>query len=108
MNASQRKTVQGWINELEPFADAEDMDVTKAKDICESISIAIGEMASDERDKFDNMSEGLQNSEKGQAIADAADALESAESDIADLSDMDAEEIADAIGDCIGNLELVL
>lgn len=49
----------------------------------------VEELAEAEREKFGNMSEGLQNGEKGQAISDAADALESAkdqlESAISDL-----------------------
>jgi hypothetical protein len=38
------------------------------------------EMADAERDKFENLSEGLQESDRGQSISDAADNLEEAAS----------------------------
>jgi hypothetical protein len=43
-----------------------------------SASELLGPLAEGEREKYDNLTEGLQNSERGQAFNDAADALESA------------------------------
>ena len=56
----------------------------------------ISELAESEREKFDNMSEGLQNGEKGQAISEAADALENAK-DACDSAVQSAEECFDAL-----------
>jgi hypothetical protein len=43
-----------------------------------SAKTALDSLAEDEREKFDNMSEGLQQAENGQKLSEAADALESA------------------------------
>lgn len=58
MNAKQKKEVQEWITTLEVIK-------TKA-----------GDMMTDEECKFDNMPEGLQESEKGDAIQEAIDHLD--------------------------------
>jgi hypothetical protein len=44
-------------------------------------------MSDEEREKFDNMPEGLQQGERGQSIEEAADALESAVSSIEEALD---------------------
>lgn len=46
------------------------------KDEADEIREAVGALADAEREKYDNMSEGLQESEKGQAISEAADTLD--------------------------------
>lgn len=46
----------------------------------EDIKATLEEMAGAERDKFDNLNEGLQASEKGQRFEAAADALDEAAS----------------------------
>ena len=48
----------------------------------ESIKDKLKAVASDEREKYDNLNEGLQASERGQAMEAAADALDSAVSDL--------------------------
>lgn len=60
MNAKDRKTANEHISTLE------------------GMHAALEELAGNEREKFDNMSEGLQASERGQAIEAAADELENA------------------------------
>jgi uncharacterized protein (UPF0335 family) len=67
MNAQDRKQVKAILSKLETL---------KAE--CETLSQDLTELAEAERAKFDNMSEGLQASDKGQAIEAAADALEEA------------------------------
>lgn len=53
---------------------------------CKSEAEAIAEeldiLSGDERDKFDNMPEGLQMSDRGEAMERAADALESARDEL--------------------------
>jgi hypothetical protein len=49
-----------------------------------------------EREKFDNMPEGLQQGDRGQSIEAAADALESAYGNL--------EEINSQLGDCVSTL----
>lgn len=50
----------------------------------EDIKIDIENLQSEERDKFDNMPEGLQQSDNGQKCEAAADALETAVSSLED------------------------
>lgn len=45
-----------------------------------ALTAEVEQIGADEREKFDNMNEGLQSTENGQKISDAADALESATS----------------------------
>lgn len=76
MNANQRKTLQGYVESLE------------------EIKCAIEEMRDDEECKFDNMPEGLQESERGEAMQEAIDNLESASSSL--------EEAIDYLNEIIG------
>lgn len=76
MNAKQRKELQGYADSLD------------------EIKCAIEEMRDDEECKFDNMPEGLQESERGEAMQEAIDNLESASSSI--------EEAIDYLNEIIG------
>lgn len=60
MNKQNRKVIEGYINSLE--------------DIKQNIE----SMLEDEETKFDNMPEGLQESERGEALQNAIDNLDSA------------------------------
>ena len=60
MNAKQRKTLQGYAESLD------------------EIKCAIEEMRDDEECKLDNMPEGLQESERGEAMQFAIDQLDEA------------------------------
>lgn len=64
MNKEDRKAVERIVGELNSLKDE------------------IEELRSQEQDKFDNMSEGLQAGDTGQAIEAAATALENAHSAI--------------------------
>lgn len=66
MNAAQRKLLEKWSAALE---DAHN---------------ALDELQQEEQDKYDNLSEGLQASERGQAMEAAANALAEAVSSIED------------------------
>lgn len=76
MNAKQRKTLQGYVESLD------------------EIKNAVDEMAEEEQDKYDNMPEGLQESERGEAIQEAIGNLESASSSL--------EEAIDYLNEIIG------
>ena len=69
MNKQQRKELQGYAESLE------------------EIKCAIEEMREDEECKFDNMPEGLQESERGEAMQEAIDNLESASSSLEEAID---------------------
>lgn len=69
MNAKQRKELQGYSESLE------------------EIKCAIEEMSEEENEKFDNMPEGLQESERGEAMQFAIDQLEEASTYLQDSID---------------------
>ena len=75
MNAQNKKQVGKWIDTLT------------------EIKSAMEDMQSLEQDKFDNLPEGIQESERGEAIQEAADNLEYA---------------VDNLNDAIENLQEIL
>lgn len=87
MNAKDRKNVCSLLATLEAL---------KAQ--VETIGAELREIADAEQDKFDNLSEGLQGSDMGQAIEDAARGL----SDAADAAE--SGNIDDAI-DALGGID---
>ena len=64
MNAAEKKKVAGLRDELEGY---------KLK--IEDIGGILREMADREQEKYDNLSDGAQNSDRGQSISEAAAAL---------------------------------
>lgn len=81
----------------------------------ESYQSEIEDMASLERDKFDNLPEGLQCSERGEAYEQAADTLDEAASNLeeavgslteklGDWVDIDVDEVTSGIDACIESL----
>ena len=77
MNKENRKKITQWIDTLE------------------TIKSEIEEMQAGEEDKYDNLPEGIQDSEKGEAICDAIENLGSAEGSL--------EDVIDYLNDAIGN-----
>lgn len=67
MNKANRKTIAEKIKALESLRDE-----------MGAIADVLRDFASEEREKFDNMPESLQQSEQGQAIENAADTLDNA------------------------------
>jgi hypothetical protein len=90
MNAADKKVLGELITRLRSMEDE-----------AASISSDIHALADAEREKFDNMSDGLQQSEKGQAIEEWANGLESAVSSIDDIAQSigDAASELDSLGD---------
>lgn len=69
MNNNQRKIVRGWQESLE------------------KIKSEIEDMQNKEQEKYENMPDGLQESEKGEALEEAAENLGEAASNIEDAID---------------------
>lgn len=67
MNAKQKKQVKDWISQLEEIQNN-----------METMSI-------EENEKYDNLPEGIQDSERGDAISEAADTLDEAASSIEEI-----------------------
>ncbi len=74
MNKQRREKIAKALAVLEPLIASLD-------------GVDLEDVASEEREAFDNMPEGLQQSEKGQASSDAADTLESANESITSAKD---------------------
>ena len=87
MNAQDRKAISGLVSELEALRSQ-----------VEDVGARLRELADAEQDKFDNMNEGLQAADNGQAIEEAASNL----SDAADAAE--SGNIEEAL-DALGNLE---
>lgn len=69
MNKQNRKMIEGYISQLEDLKGN------------------IEAMKDEEEEKLDNMPDGLQESERGEAIQDAIDNLDSASDSIGDAID---------------------
>ena len=116
MNQQQRKHLADAISALSNFTDPEHcleqghVAVLNAVDEAKTV---FEQIAEEEREKFDNMPEGLQQGDRAQAMEEAADALESAASDLdnVDLSEHIKpeegwhEDVAGFIEEAIDNAE---
>ena len=69
MNKQQRKKLSDMLDEIAGYVST------------------LEEMAEEEQEKYDNLPEGLQDSERGQAIQEAADNLQQAADDLQDWID---------------------
>lgn len=69
MNAKGKKQISEWVNTLT------------------GIKSSMEGMQSEEQDKFDNLPDGIQDSERGEAMQEAADQLEYAAENISDAID---------------------
>lgn len=88
MNAQDRKAVSELVSKLEGL---------KAE--AETLGESLRSLADAEQEKFDNMSEGLQGADKGQAIEQAASDLSSA------ADSLESGDLQGAL-DSLGNIEL--
>lgn len=87
MNAQQRKQIQQAIDTLTPFTDADHCieNLRTFNAVVEAAKSVFEEESEAEQEKFDNMPEGLQSSEKGERLETAAEALSSAATDLGDI-----------------------
>lgn len=116
MNKQQRKDLADAISALEPFTDADhclEQGVAAVISAVDDAKSVFESMAEEEREKFDNMPEGLQQSERGSALEEAAEALEEA---VVSLENIDLsehvkpedgwhEEVSEFIQEAIDNAE---
>lgn len=104
MNSAQRKRVDVIIESAK--SSIERMKERGAA-IANDAATELESIAEEERDKFDNLTEGLQATERGQAISEAADTLESA---VSDLQTIEAEfnSLYDALIEVLETLEVSL
>jgi hypothetical protein len=114
INKQQRKLIDNAIGRLSQFTDAtsistDALSVDSLKSALADLEATVTEIATDERDKFDNMPEGLQSSPTGERISEIADNLENLSWPDSDDFDFDTEEgreaIAEAIQDIIDEIE---
>jgi hypothetical protein len=99
MNNQQRKALASLISSTKTVFESS-MEACTAEGVLEAtakvniqavresvdgLRSAVEDMASEEQDKFDNMSEGLQASSRGESIQEAIDVLESATTDMESL-----------------------
>lgn len=90
MNNETRKKIPAIIAQIESCKD----EIQNQVNVLNGIGAEVNDLAGQEREKFDNMPEGLQGSDRGQAVEDAANSLEEAQSLLdsfaAELDDLDA------------------
>lgn len=88
MNAQRRKALADLMDRLTPLAAT----ITDIKDALETIR-------DEEQEAFDNMPEGLQQGDRGQAMEEAISTLDSA---IDDLENFDIDNIVSSIDEARG------
>ena len=117
MNAQDRKELQALVLRLRTEANLlRDENFSKTEEevrnILTDISDEVLEKAEAEHEKFDNMTDSLQESDRGQAIQEAADGLSSITwPDVSDfdLTSMeDRESLADDIDEAADEIEGLL
>lgn len=110
MNKQGRKTIAevtkvlGYLTDADALARNPDDWIKRMLETAES---AIAELAADEQEKFDNLPEGLQQSERGQVLEDTAYTLESMNFDLSWSRDEEdwADDLAAEVQELIDELE---
>jgi pantothenate kinase len=99
MNKERRKALDGAIEELNKAKGLmERIDFAEIIDILESAKAAVDEAKDEEQEAFDNMSEGLQATERGQRMEEVINSLEEAAGKIDEIiSDLSADLPGDSI-----------
>lgn len=114
MNNDGRKRIDAIMKDIEATATAKDAinamvealneAISDFKETFADIATAIEELKDEEQEKFDNMPEGLQNGERGQAIEATVSQLETAydaAGNVAEIEDFefdfDSDEIITAL-----------
>lgn len=114
MNNGQRTTIRKALDALRPFSDASRLEELQAtgkgplQKVMQVLESAVSDIADEEREKFDNLSEGLQNAATGQKLEEYADALENI--DWIDLDDdfSDGDKLAERIESLIEDIEAAI
>ncbi len=99
MNAQQRKALTAVIESLKAFE-------FPSTENLEGLKEDVSDMAEAEDEKFNNLSEGLQQSERGQALESARDTLNDAAERIQEIIDA-IEGLDDLRDDAVSVLESI-
>lgn len=98
MNADRRKDIDGVIEKIkaamtmiEGLQEPIDTCMQEVMDSLESVPIS--DIKDDEQESFDNLSEGLQQAENGQAMEEAIGNLETADGAVDEVLEKIAEEV---------------
>jgi methyl-accepting chemotaxis protein len=115
MNNDGRKRIDAIISDVEKTAEARaEIDalieqlnekISDYKETFADIATAIEEMRDEEQEKFDNLSEGLQQSEKGQTFEATISALDTAYDQANNASDIEEFEFEFDTDELIGELD---
>ena len=107
MNNERRKQLAGAIEEItKAKALLEAIDYGEVTDLLESAKTAIAGVQESEQEAFDNMSENLQQGERGQRIEEIAGQLEQTVGNIDELiSSINEQDLTGGFDDVIGELE---
>ena len=102
MNANRRKTLGQVIDQIEALKSL----MEQAKADIDSIKETIDTERDDEQEAFDNLPEGLQQAERGQAMEQAVECLDNASTALSDLFDaidgVDFDDVISSIDDARG------
>jgi hypothetical protein len=108
MNNERRKTLEGALQELGKAKDElGKISWSEISDLLASAKTAIEETKDEEQEAFDNMTEGLQQTERGQRMDEVANQLDGAVSNVSDILQKldEAQSIGSAIEDVISDVE---
>jgi ABC-type transporter Mla subunit MlaD len=108
MNKERRKTLEGALQELRKVKDAlEQVKWGEINDLLASAKTAIEETKDEEQEAFDNLSEGLQQAERGQRMEEVDGILDGAMSNLDDILQKvdDNDSFVVAIDDVIAEVE---
>ena len=109
MNKERRKSLEGVIQEIsQAKSKLEALGFGEITDLLDSAKSVVNEIGSDEQDAFDNLSEGLQKSERGQRMEEVVEALSESSFDIDSLSNSMQENIKswlESMDEVVGRIE---
>ena len=108
MNKEGRNQISNIVRQLELLSKNITTDnLGKTVELLEDCISEIDDLESEEREKFDNLSEGLQASDRGFALEEAADNLSDAKSSLEPIDNTNKpEDVASSIESAIESLEM--
>ena len=99
MNNNRRKTLKSLIKQLEEVYEK----FENLKSDCEEISQAISDIRNEEEEAYDNLPEGIQESERGERMQEVIEHLESAIDEIDNVDIDDILSYLDSTTEAINN-----
>jgi hypothetical protein len=111
VNNERRKGLQDAKALLEAVQkDLNDIQWDEFRDALQGAKDKVEEIKDEEQEAFDNLSEGLQQAERGQRMEEVIGILDDAESEISDTLEKigEAAAIADKVGEDMGKIDEAL